>query len=37
MRIVLKVGSAILSDGSKMAKERMINLVSFITDLRKKH
>lgn len=37
MKIVLKVGSAILSNGEEMAKERMINLVSFIADLRKKH
>ncbi|RLC44114.1 MAG: glutamate 5-kinase [Candidatus Cloacimonadota bacterium] len=35
MRIVLKVGTAVLTDGDKIAKERMLNLVTFINDLRK--
>ncbi len=37
MKIVIKVGSAILSDGDKISKVRMLNLVSFINDLRNKH
>jgi glutamate 5-kinase len=36
-RIVLKVGSSVLTEKGEIAKERMLNLVSFITQLRKKY
>jgi glutamate 5-kinase len=36
-RIVVKVGSSVLIDDTNIAKERMLNLVSLIVDLRKKH
>ncbi len=34
-RIVLKVGSAVLSEYEKIAKDRMLNLVEFISELKK--
>jgi len=34
-RIVIKVGTAVLTDKSKIAKERMLNLVRFVAELRK--
>jgi glutamate 5-kinase len=36
-RIVLKVGSSVLTEDGEIAKERMYNLVSFIAELRKKY
>ncbi|MDD2451621.1 MAG: glutamate 5-kinase [Sulfurovum sp.] len=36
-RIVLKVGSSVLTEQGEIAKERMLNLVSFIGQLRKKY
>lgn len=36
-RIVIKVGSSILTENGEIAKERMLNLVSFIAKLRQKH
>ncbi|MDT8338041.1 MAG: glutamate 5-kinase [Sulfurimonas sp.] len=36
-RIVIKVGSSVLIDDCNIAKERMLNLVSLIVELRKKH
>ena len=36
-RIVLKVGSAVLTDKNQIAKERMLNLVHLISKLRKKY
>jgi len=36
-RIVLKVGSSVLTETSNIAKERMLNLVSFIAEARKKY
>lgn len=36
-RIVLKVGSSVLTENGEIAKERMLNLVSLITQLRKKY
>ncbi|MFQ3176726.1 MAG: glutamate 5-kinase [Psychromonas sp.] len=34
-RVVIKVGSAVLTDNNNIAKERMLNLVSMISGLRK--
>ncbi len=34
-RIVIKVGSAVLTEQNRIARERMLNLVNFIADLRK--
>ncbi|MFH1948997.1 MAG: glutamate 5-kinase [Pseudomonadota bacterium] len=36
-RIVIKVGSAVLTEKNKIAKERMLNLVNLIAKLRKKY
>lgn len=36
-RVVIKVGSAVLTDKNKIAKERMLNLVSLIAEVRKKY
>ena len=36
-RIVIKVGSGVLSEKFKIAKKRMLNLVSFIAELREKY
>ena len=36
-RIVIKVGSAVLTENNKIAKERMLNLVNLIAKLRKKY
>lgn len=36
-RIVIKVGTAVLTDNNKIAKERMLNLVHFVSDLRKEY
>ncbi len=36
-RIVIKVGSAVLTENNKIAKERMLNLVSLIASLRKSY
>ncbi len=36
-RIVIKVGSSILTDTTDIAKERMLNLVSLISQVRKSH
>ncbi len=36
-RIVIKVGSSVLINGDDIASERMLNLVSFIVELRKKY
>jgi len=36
-RIVLKVGSSVLTENGEIAKERMLNLVTFIAQLRKKY
>lgn len=36
-RIVIKVGSAVLTENNKIAKERMINLVTLIAHLKKKY
>lgn len=35
MKIVIKVGTSVLTDGDSINKERMLNLVSLIVDLRK--
>jgi len=35
-RIVIKVGSAVLTENNEIAKERMLNLVHLIADLRKR-
>jgi len=34
-RLVIKVGTAVLTDNNNIAKERMLNLVSFIAELKK--
>lgn len=36
-RIVIKVGSAVLTENNNIAKKRMLNLVSFIADLKQKY
>lgn len=36
-RIVIKVGSSVLTENGEIAKERMLNLVSFIVKVRKKY
>ena len=36
-RIVIKVGSSVLTETTKIAKERMLNLVSLIAEVRKKY
>jgi len=36
-RIVIKVGSAVLTENNQIAKERMLNLVSLIASLRKRY
>lgn len=36
-RIVIKVGSSVLINGDDIATERMLNIISLIVDLRKKH
>jgi len=36
-RIVVKVGSSVLTEQGEIAKERMLNLVSFIVEIRKKY
>ena len=36
-RLVIKVGSAVLTENENIHKERMINLVSFIAELRKRY
>ena len=36
-RLVIKVGSAVLTHKNKIAKERMLNLVSLIAKLRSKY
>lgn len=36
-RIVIKVGSSVLTECGKIAKERILNLVTFIVQLRKKY
>lgn len=36
-RIVIKVGSAVLTDNNKIAKERMIDLISLIAKLKKRY
>lgn len=36
-RIVIKVGSAVLTEQNRIARERMQNLVNFIAELREKH
>ncbi|GIT99955.1 glutamate 5-kinase [Sulfurovum sp. TSL6] len=36
-RIVIKVGSSVLTEKGEIAKERMVNLVSFIVEVRKKY
>lgn len=36
-RIVIKVGSSVLTETTNMAKERMLNLVSLISEMRKKY
>ena len=36
-RIVIKVGTSVLTQNREIAKERMLNLVSFIVQLRKKY
>ena len=35
-RIVIKVGSAVLTENNHIAKERMLNLVTLIANLKKK-
>ncbi|MEJ2469093.1 MAG: glutamate 5-kinase, partial [Campylobacterales bacterium] len=35
-RIVIKVGSAVLTENNEIAKERMLNLVQLVADLKKK-
>jgi glutamate 5-kinase len=34
-RLVIKVGTAVLTENNEIAKERMLNLVSFVAELRK--
>jgi len=36
-RIVIKVGSSVLAENGEIAKERMLNLVSFIVEISKKY
>ena len=36
-RIVIKVGSGVITDSNNIAKERMLNLVSLISKIRKKN
>ncbi|BCD67771.1 glutamate 5-kinase [Nitratiruptor sp. YY09-18] len=36
-RIVVKVGSAVLTENNRLAKERMSNLVEFLSELQKDH
>lgn len=36
-RIVVKVGSSVLTENGEIAKERMLNLVSFVAQIRKKY
>jgi glutamate 5-kinase len=36
-RVVIKVGSAVLTENNRLAKERMQNLVDFLTELQKKY
>ncbi len=36
-RVVIKVGSSVLTEKGEIAKERMLNLVSFIVEVRKKY
>jgi len=36
-RIVIKVGSAVLTQNNNIAKERMLNLVSLIAEVKKKY
>ena len=36
-RIILKVGTSVLTENREIAKERMLNLVSFIVKIRKKY
>ena len=36
-RIVVKVGSSVLTEQGEIAKQRMLNLVSFIVEIRKKY
>ncbi len=36
-RVVIKVGSAVLTEDNKIAKERMRNLVAFVADVKKKY
>jgi len=36
-RVVIKVGSSVLTEKGEIAKERMVNLVSFIVEVRKKY
>ncbi len=36
-RVVIKVGSSVLTEKGEIAKERMLNLVSFIIEVRKKY
>jgi len=36
-RLVIKVGTAVLTDNNRIAKERMLNLVSLIATLKKKY
>jgi len=36
-RVVIKVGSSVLTETTNIAEERMLNLVSLITETRKKY
>ena len=36
-RVVIKVGSAVLTENNRLAKERMLNLTQFLADLNKKY
>ena len=36
-RVVIKVGSAVLTEDNRLAKERMMNLVAFLSELNKKY
>jgi glutamate 5-kinase len=36
-RIVIKIGSSVLAETNKIAKERMLNLVSLLAEVRKEH
>jgi glutamate 5-kinase len=36
-RVVIKVGTAVLTDNNEIAKERMLNLVTLIIMLKKKY